>query len=398
MSELDQRVVHIVSSVSRLAGGVAPVVWSLASYQRSLGFESSIATLHDCYTDEDVRICDNRVPVYAGRTRWPRSFAYSSDLRRYLSSECRDVDIVHVHGLWEYTSVAARRHAGRFGIPLIASTHGMLKAGALNIHRGRKMVVGWLFQNRVLRSAACLHATAVPELDSIRQYGLTNPVAIIPNGLNVTEYASDVDRSPLDERWPELHGKRIILFLSRIHPIKGVVNLAFAWGRLCQRYKDWHLVIAGPDCDNHEAEVRQVLATAGASAHVTFCGPVYGRAQKDLYAACDLFILPTRSENFGIVVAEALASSKPVITTRGTPWQELETRQCGWWIDIGIDPLETAMKDAMDLSDGQRRAMGLRGRQLVEENYSWPKIAKKMIDVYRWVLGPGPAHTKFLFR
>lgn len=391
MNTPSYRAVHVVSSLSRLAGGVAPVVWSLASHQCSFGFHSSIATLRDRYTDENIQAYGNHVPVYAGRARWPKSFAYSSDLSRYMSSDCRNVDIVHVHGLWEYIGLAARRHAGRFGIPLIASLHGMLQAEALNIHPRRKMVAAWLFQDRVLRSAACLHATALSEFDSIRQYGLTNPVAIIPNGLNVAEYVSDVDRGRLNDRWPELYGKRLVLFLSRIHPIKGVVNLASAWGRLCQRYRVWHLVIAGPDCDNHEAEVRQVFAKAGASGHVTFCGPVYDQARKDLYAACDLFILPSFSENFGIVVAEALASGKPVITTKGTPWQELETRRCGWWIDIGVDPLEAAMKDAMELSDEQRRAMGVCGRQFIEEGYSWPTIAKKTIDVYRWILeGPRP--------
>jgi glycosyltransferase involved in cell wall biosynthesis len=389
MKPSDHKVLHVVSSVSRLAGGVAPVVWSLASHQRSFGFHPVIASLHDCHTDEDVLMYDEHIPVYTGRSYRPNSFGFSPEMSRYLSSSCSEVNIIHSHGLWQYTSFAARRHAVRFDIPLIVSLHGMLEPWALNNHRWRKMIAGWLFQNRVLYNAACLHATAVQELDSIRQYGLKNPVAIISNGLNVKDYLSNGDRSQIERKWPELKGKKIILFLSRIHPVKGVINLASAWGRLCRQYKDWHLLIAGPNSRGHKVEVQETINKAGASQCTTFCGSVYGEIRTNLYAACDFFVLPSFSENFGFVVAEALASGKPVITTKGTSWQDLETNRCGKWIDIGIDPLETAIKDSMELSEGERRAMGLRGRQLIEDKYSWPKIASQMTDVYKWVLGRG---------
>jgi glycosyltransferase involved in cell wall biosynthesis len=110
----------------------------------------------------------------------------------------------------------------------------------------------------------------------------------------------------------------------------------------------------------------------------------------NLLQSASLFVLPTFSENFGIAVAEALAAGVPVITTKGAPWKELETHRCGWWVDVGAEPLATAMREAIALSDEQRRAMGKRGRRLVEERYSWPKIAADMKSVYEWVLGSGP--------
>jgi glycosyltransferase involved in cell wall biosynthesis len=181
--------------------------------------------------------------------------------------------------------------------------------------------------------------------------------------------------------------ERRALFLSRIHPKKGLLNLIEAWRQV--RPRGWRLLIAGPDESNHLSSVQEAVRQAGLTATVTFVGPVYGQQKLDLFNSADLFILPTFSENFGIAVPEALASAVPVITTKGAPWGCLETHDCGWWVDIGVPPLARALSEATQCSESELRQMGLRGRQLVSREYSLARIGQQMQAVYQWVLGGG---------
>ena len=180
---------------------------------------------------------------------------------------------------------------------------------------------------------------------------------------------------------------RSVVFLSRLHPKKGLLNLVKAWAQV--QPADWRVTIAGPDEDGHRADVTAAIHAAGLDEEFTFTGPIQGKAKWDLLRQADLFVLPTFSENFGIVIAEALACGVPVITTKAAPWTELMSQQCGWWVDVGVEPLANALRSATALPDSDRREMGLRGRCLVEQRYSWARIATEMRSVYEWVLGMG---------
>jgi glycosyltransferase involved in cell wall biosynthesis len=185
---------------------------------------------------------------------------------------------------------------------------------------------------------------------------------------------------------PSDKNARRVLFLSRVHPVKGILNLLHAWAAVMP--KGWRLKIAGPDEGGHLAEVIALARALGIDQMVEFLGEVDGEAKRQAYLEADLFVLPTFSENFGVVVAEALAHGVPVITTRGAPWADLQTHACGWWVDIGVEPLVMALREAMALRDDERQAMGARGREYAQR-YDWDGIAQKTIDVYRWLLGDG---------
>ena len=174
--------------------------------------------------------------------------------------------------------------------------------------------------------------------------------------------------------------------MSRINPTKGLLNLAFAWKQVTMEFRDWCLVIAGPDEMGHISEVQAAL---GGTERVHFLGALTGDERLAAYAAAELFVLPTLSESFGLVVAEALAAGVPVITTKGAPWQELEEHGCGWWIDIGSEPLEAALRRALLRTSDELAVMGIRGRNLVVRKYSWSTIGREMISVYKWILGQG---------
>lgn len=385
-----QLVVHAVPSLALATGGPSRSVPGLCAGLASAGWAIRLVTVDDPYLGLAANVPDGRVALIRARGIHVLGYSsYSPDLYDTLLRASQDAPIVHSHGIWSQANWVSARVTRTSARAHIIAPRGMLEPWAIARSAWKKRLAGVAFQDRALREAACIHVTAEQEYRSVRAYGLQNPVAIVPNGLDIGEYTCALDRKPVHAAWPESAGKRIALFLSRIHPKKGLVHLARAWGAVAPRRQDWHLVIAGPDEGGHEAEVREAINCAGVTHRTTFAGPVYGEARRNLYNACDLFVLPTFSENFGIVIAEALASGKPVITTRGAPWQEIAAGNCGWYIDIGVEPLAAALEEAMESSVKGLLDMGGRGRQLIERCYGWSSIAQRMADAYRWVLAGG---------
>jgi glycosyltransferase involved in cell wall biosynthesis len=235
-----------------------------------------------------------------------------------------------------------------------------------------------MYQDAVLGRAAALRATSEMEADNIRRAGFSNPIAVVPNGVVLPEPPAGGLRS--SDR-----AVRRALFMSRIHPKKGLLNLIEAWS--CVRPSGWDLTIIGPDHEGHAQQVKDTVAAAGLNQSISVIGPVWGAERFRYYWESDLFVLPSFSENFAMVVAEALACETPVITTKGLPWKDLEQHQCGWWIEIGVEPLAEALRTATKMSDASRAQMGTRGRQLIEQSYTWDSSAKRMTEVYRWLMG-----------
>jgi glycosyltransferase involved in cell wall biosynthesis len=257
---------------------------------------------------------------------------------------------------------------------LIISPRGSFEPWALNQSALKKRLAWFAFQKRILQSAALLCVTSEQEGQSLRALGLRAPLAVIPNGIEMPH-----GQGPSFDKTP-----RTILFLSRVHPKKGLLNLVEAWRRI--RPAGWNVVVAGPDERGHRAEVERAVASAGLEREIKFLGPVFGEAKHELYRTASLFVLPTHSENFGVVVVEALSHGVPVITTKAAPWGELETHRCGWWVDVGVAPLEQALKLATSASPDELREMGFRGKALARK-YDWEAIAAKMVETYEWVLG-----------
>ncbi|MDB4987999.1 MAG: hypothetical protein JWN04_3177 [Myxococcaceae bacterium] len=297
---------------------------------------------------------------------------------RHLSSS----DLVHSFGIWKSYSHLVCTAARVTRRPLVCSTMGMLEPWALAYHPRRKQTALALYQRRDLERASALVATAPSEADNLQRLGLRAPVALIPHGVDVP--LSEMDRfSTAPSQRP-----RTVLFMGRINPKKGVLDLAHAWTRL--RPQDWRVVIAGPD-EGQRAEVEAVLDHAGLRDRFSFVGTVLGEEKRRLFSESELFVLPSYSENFGLVIAEALAYGLPVITTTGTPWQELTTTGSGWWIEPGVNPLECALQEALTKSPHELRRMGAKGRVLVETNYSWETSASRYCELYRWILAGGTA-------
>ena len=233
-----------------------------------------------------------------------------------------------------------------------------------------------LYQRKAVRKADYLHATAESEKENLLRLGYNRKVAVVANGI-------DVDHIALKPTWRR---NRQLLFLSRIHVKKGIEFLLEAVAMLKDGLQDYTVNIAG---EGEAAYIEQLKAKAqswGIGQLVRFCGGVYGDEKWKLFRQADLFVLPTYSENFGIVVAEALASGTPVVTTKGTPWEELNTCHCGWWTEIGTESLAKVLKEFLSLDEKELEVMGRNGRRLVEEKYSAKKMAEDMVRVYEYVL------------
>ena len=286
--------------------------------------------------------------------------------------------LLHDHGLWLPSNHASATAARRAGIPLVVSPRGMLEPWAVNHKRLKKWLAWHLYQRRDLASAALLHATSEAEAEGFRGLELRQPIAVIPNG---------VDLPPPCTRLERQEGLRTALFLSRLSVKKGIPHLLEAWAQV--RPEGWRLRLVGPSENGHRAEMERLARALGLD-DVAFEDPVYGDARWDVYADADLFVLPTLSENFGLVVAEALAAGVPVITTKAAPWAALEAHRCGWWVDIGVEPLAAALVQATSASPDVLHEMGARGRAYVEAHLGWGRIAESMETAYRWLLHGGP--------
>tara|TARA_B110000208_G_C11798428_1_gene440705 strand:+ start:2272 stop:3231 length:960 start_codon:yes stop_codon:yes gene_type:complete len=290
------------------------------------------------------------------------------------------ISILHNHGLWLRTSHDAVSYAARRGIPIIQSPRGMLNAWARR-HKYIKKELAWkLYQKRDFMRADVIHATSIAEMECIRNTGAKQPVAVVPNGVNQLT-------SPLGGEGPN-SSEKTLLFLSRIDVVKGIPLLLEAWSQL--RVEGWKLVIAGNDYSGHLSEVRSLISSLGIENSVQLFGPAYGSDKDGLFRRADLFVLPSYSENFGIVIAEALQYGLPVITTTGTPWAELSAERCGWWVPPTVDGIRDALDDAVKLSDQQRSLMGERGQHLISEKYLWEQVGSTMFEVYQWMLADGP--------
>jgi glycosyltransferase involved in cell wall biosynthesis len=319
--------------------------------------------------------------------QWPvlGRFAISTKLTSALWRKAARVDIVHNHSLWSMVNVASGWVVPGRGAKLVTSPRGTLSAWALSRSPGLKRIL-WPLQRRALVRANMLHATSEVEYQEIRAQGFTAPVAVIPNGIDLPDLAKRPVRTAV------VAEVRTLMFLSRIHPIKGLDRLLQAWSQIQDQFPNWRLVIAGPGEAAHVHEV-QALANKLGVQRVEFPGPLYGEAKAQAYWGADLFSLPTHSENFGVAVAEALAHACPAVVSRGAPWPGLDAEGCGWWVANDVESLATTLSSAMHLPPDELAAMGLRGRAWMERDYGWTAIGKKMDAAYRWLLTGGERPT-----
>ena len=357
-------IAFVLTTVETELGGIARSVPALAAAAARAGVPVRVFAVEaprmtvgsELFAGEGSRLCRDRTELRAVLSRW----ASGGGAGRVL----------YHAGVWDPLNHFVARLGRRRGIPVIASPRSMLDPWALQHRRWKKRAAWWLYARRGFLGAAAVHATADLEARHVRAAGYTGPVFVVPNGI---EFPPEIPRRP--DRPPG--APRRILFLSRIHEKKGLPDLIAAFGRAAPR--TWELVVAGNDDGGHEAVCRALAAEQSNAARIRFHGPVADADKWALYASADLFVLPSYSENFGLVVGEALAAGVPVITTTAAPWDDMLRRGCGWWIPPGPDPLAAVLGEACALSVADRAAMGRRGAHWVRSVFGWDGVARQFV-------------------
>ena len=368
MHDSAMHILHVIDGLAAEGGGTSRAVVDLTSHLSAI--EKCQCGILARASDAPQLVHDPRVKIYYAAQRPSRRSVLE---RLEAIHREKPIDLIHTNGIWSLFIHFAVSFAKKHGIKLVATPHGMLEPWSLSQKKWKKKIAWWAYQKRDLKSADAIQVTAEMEAMSVRKLGLDQCV-IIPNGVDVRPLPKNNER------------KLTALFLSRVHPKKGIPTLLNAWEKLHR--EDWELLIVGPGDPDYLKQIQQQIANIDPRVRVRLSPAVDGLEKDALYQSSSIFVLPTHSENFGIVVAEALERELPVITTNGTPWRELGNVGCGWCISLSEENLIEALESALSLSPQERQAMGAVGREYISENFAWPAIANKLFKHYRQIVNP----------
>lgn len=367
------KILHVISSLSANSGGPAVSTLLPVRYLNQQGENIGILTfrssLRETVLSEESFV--RYLPEIGG---WGKRLGYSDSLKMALDAD-DSADIYHIQGLWQYTSYIAACVARRRKKPYLITLRGMLYPEALKKSQIVKKLALSLFQRRQLQEAACVQVTCEEELQYYRRMGFTNPVAIIPNPV---EFSAEMF-------FPEGDGIKRFGYLGRLHPRKHIERLIDCWQRLNE---PGELVIMGDGESYYVNFLKEKIKKAGLK-RVCFTGLVTGRKKNSLLASLSCLVVPSDFENFGRIIPEALVQGTPVIASTGTPWKELETYRCGWWVKNDPDTLTDTIRKVLLLDEATLWRMGQRGRQLILDNYSVDVVSGQLKALYDWVSGKG---------
>jgi glycosyltransferase involved in cell wall biosynthesis len=353
------KILHVVAGLPRSGGGLSEAVPLFAREAAAAGHTVVLATVADdaeCLSDATERALASGVCVVRFAPASPRFLFFSWQMFWGLRACVKRSDLVHVHSNWTFPVWWACFWALSLGKPLVMSPHGTLDPVRLAHSAWKKRFVGWM-DRFLLRRAAVIHATSEMERGWVERFvGRAVEVAVVPNGVLLRSRSEHNDES---KKRGEGKRERVVMYLGRNHPLKGLDLLTEAWKRV--KRDGWRLELVGSGLPG---------------------GLVEGEEKWRVLWSADVFVLPTRSEGFPLSVLEALSVGVPVITTKGAPWAELVSENCGWWVEVDAEAIAGALREAMGLTDEERRIMGENGRRLVERKYKWEAVGARMVEVY----------------
>ena len=360
------KIIHYIPSIDRIAGGTS-------TYMQVLGKElGKLAEVHII-----THVSDNPLTISNCKIHYVPSYVPLKGRFRYEVNSLFDVikpDLVHVNCCWMPACALVQKIAQKHNLKVVLTPHGMLEPWIIKRHYWtRKLPALLLYQKSAIQNADCLQATAESEKQNLLKLGYNSNIKIVKLGI-------DAESIAMKTSWKK---SKQLLFLSRVHVKKGINYLIEATDILRDALQGYKILVAGEGDADYVASLKQQIMDKGLQDIIQLIGGVYGDKKWELFQTSDFFVLPTHSENFGLAIAESLASGTPVITTVGTPWNDLNSSNSGAWIEIGTQPLVETLKRFLSLSDEELEVMGRNGRKLIETKYSAMVMAEEMMEIYQ---------------
>lgn len=366
------KILSFISSLDLSSGGPSRSVPLLAKGLAELGVNITLMT---------IRSESMNTHALEGTTAKLKVLEPSfskKEIAKYLAEE--KFELIQIQSMWEWPYHKVMAEARKQCIPYIITPRGMLEPWSLSQKKWKKKLAWWLYQRNDVQKSVCVFTTAKMEADHISNLGITTSRAVIPNGIETDSYPCKTSIDVV---------KKQVLFLSRVHVKKGIELLFEAWKRIHTDYQDWQLLVIGNGETEYIHSLENRVESLGLKDSIKILPPVFGNDKIRLYQESALFCLPSYSENFGMVIAEAMSCGTPVITTTNCPWIILNDTKTGWCIDLSVDNLEYALREALTMSSAELYDMGQKASRLVYDNFDYRCVARKTLCLYKWLLGGG---------
>ena len=379
-------IISIIENISNEYGGPANSLPNfLFSVEKELNIFSRIYSIKISENEENEFIQRYGLDWVNCELTGPKKFMYSKSLQIAIKKKLSDDNIIFSNNLWNYPAFLSAKLARKHSIPHIISIRGTLYPWSLKQGKWRKKLAWHLFQKKALQQANVLHVTCVDELNAVRSLGIKTPVALIPHGINYNDYQNLPNKRKALGHLNLKSEKKYLLFMSRLHKKKGLDLLLSIWPNIIKKHPDWCLLVVGPDYSDYTKKIEELISKFNIADNIKSLGMLTGDKKYSAFSVASLFVLPSFSENFGVVIGEALASGLPTITTTGTPWPEIIDYNCGRYIELSARNLESAINDLLVCNDNELAFMSLAAKALIKEKYSWTIQAQRFSKVFNFI-------------
>jgi glycosyltransferase involved in cell wall biosynthesis len=384
------KILLVIPAVGSVYGGPSKCVFELGQALGKLDISVDIiATNANGKTNLDVTlntwIAEKYYRIqYFSYWGWD-DYKFSWSMTRWLFQHINDYDLVQTNAIFSIPNLPAYWACQLHKIPYVITPHGMLEPWALSYKAWKKRFFYALFEKSALNQASAIQMLAATEAERTKVLNLKSPCTVIPNGIHRQDFETLPDPKLFYQQFPETCGKNLILFLGRVDPKKGLDLLAKAFAQIYSQFPHAHLIVAGPDNVGFLPTAKNYFAEAGCLDGVTFTGMVTGKLKYAALAAASIYVAPSYSEGFSMSVLEGMASGLPCVITTGCNFSEAAQAQAAYVVDINAEAIANALREC--LQHPQRaKEMGDRARQLILEQYTWDKIAAKMVEIYQAIL------------
>lgn len=374
------RILHVIPGFDIRGGGGNRACGELCESLAALGHEVSIYHVKNddarCFTPKGVE-------VRAFASRVLNRYAYSPQLRKCLERKIPEADIVHIHATWQYPSIPASRISLRHNVPYVIQPHGNLHPWKLNHKAVRKKTYWYLIEKEILKNAVFIHVESNSDQEDVKALLPEVKTVISPCAVYSNLFENMTNPGYVSRKWTEFQRKKCLLYLARVDVNKGIDLLLKAYAEVLKSNNDYKLLIVGPDYANTTERMKKLDHDLGISENVVWAGMVSDEERVWIMQDCDIYALPSLSENFGISVLEAMFCSKPVLTTTATPWKELSETKSGVIVEPTAEGIYQGLQTMLGMTAEQLKTMGSKAKTLAKQKYEWSVIAQQMVDHYQ---------------